>query len=95
MNLGAARQSLSLGQRRVLDVLREGGGYASYERLIEELWGYGPDQPTNAIGALHCLLSRMRRVLGHGALRTWHGQGVRLDPAGFGAARRRAGLDGK
>ena len=79
----ASRQTLTLAQRRVLDVLREGGGYASYERLIEELWGYGPDEPVNAIGALHCLLSRMRKVLGHRAIRTWHGQGVRLDAAGF------------
>ena len=79
----ASRQTLTLAQRRVLDVLREGGGYASYERLIEELWCYGPDEPANAIGALHCLLSRMRKVLGHQAIRTWHGQGVRLDAAGF------------
>ena len=80
----AGARVLSLAQRRVLDVLREGGGYASYDRLIEELWGHGPDEPANAIGALHCLLSRMRTVLGRDAIRTWHGQGVRLDPAGIG-----------
>ena len=75
--------ALSLNQRRILDVLREGGGYASYELLVEELWGFGPDEPGDARGALHSLLSRMRKVLGRDAIRTWHGQGVRLNPGGI------------
>ena len=43
---------LTLNQRVILDILRDGGGYASYDKLVEELWGYGPDEPRDARGAL-------------------------------------------
>ena len=78
-----SRLRLTLNQRVILDVLRDGGGYASYDKLVEELWGDGLDAPRDPRGALHCLLSRMRRVLGRDAIQSWHGQGVRLNPAGF------------